>query len=229
MELSKRLQAVADMVSKGKCVADIGTDHGYIPIYLIQSNIAKKVYAMDVNQGPYMRAKNHVAAHKLENQIETRLSDGMRELKLQEANSIIIAGMGGGLVIKILDQDKRLWESIDELILQPQSEIGKVRAYLQRNGWKAVAEDMVLEDGKFYPLMKMIKGEEVELSAKELEYGRLLLQKKHRVLKKFVEKEIKVKVGILSKIESSQEEKIRERARQLKKELGEAYEVLGDL
>ncbi len=228
MELSKRLQAVADMVSRGKRVADIGTDHGYIPIYLIQSKKVDRVYAMDINQGPYKRAKNHVTSHKLEDKIETRLSNGMKALEENEANSIIIAGMGGGLVIKILDQDKRLWDTVDELVLQPQSEIRKVRAYLKNNGWKSIAEDMVLEDGKFYPIMKMVKGDASELSETELEYGSLLLKGRHPVLKQFIEKEIAIKEGILSKIGESNDEKVEQRVSQLKKELGVAYEVLGN-
>ena len=81
MELSKRLQAVADLVSDGLVVADVGTDHGYIPIYLIETKKSPKAFAMDVNKGPLLRAKEHIAEHGLISSIETRLSDGVRALK----------------------------------------------------------------------------------------------------------------------------------------------------
>lgn len=200
MELSNRLQAVADMLSENKIVADLGTDHGYIPIHLILSGKCQKVYAMDINEGPYNKAKQHIAGHGLSEKIVTRLSDGMSALDNGEANSIIIAGMGGGLVIKILEQDKRLWESIDEFILQPQSEIHKVRQYLQEMGFKIVKENMILEDGKYYPMMKAIKGKDTKYKEFELYYGKYLIENKHPILMDFIQKEIGLKENIIGKL-----------------------------
>lgn len=199
MELSKRLQAVADMVTE-EVVADLGTDHGYIPIYLIQSDKCKKVFAMDINEGPYKKAKLHIAGYGLSNQITTRLSDGMKALNPGEATSIIIAGMGGGLVIKILNQDRRLWDEINEFILQPQSEIHKVRQFLQENNLKIIEENMVYEDGKYYPMMRVVKGKEEIYSECELLYGRQLILNNNPILKAFIDKELLVKEGILKKL-----------------------------
>ena len=102
MELSKRLYAVAGLVTEGASVADIGTDHGYVPIYLVINNIASKVIAMDINRGPLERARMHIIGHGLKGKIETRLSDGLKEIEPFEVEGMIAAGMGGGLVIKIL-------------------------------------------------------------------------------------------------------------------------------
>ena len=104
MELSKRLQAVADLVTAGCRVADVGTDHAYIPIALVQEGRIPGAVAMDVNTGPLERARLHVAENRLEEKIELRLSDGLAALSPGEADSVVIAGMGGGLVIRILTE-----------------------------------------------------------------------------------------------------------------------------
>ena len=104
MELSKRLQAVADLVTEGASVADIGTDHGYIPIYLIEHHIAEKVIALDINRGPLERARMHIVGHGLKEKIETRLSDGLEKVLPGEVDTMIAAGMGGGIAY-FLDED----------------------------------------------------------------------------------------------------------------------------
>ena len=101
-ELSERLRAVADLVDDGMVVADIGTDHGYIPIALVQEGRCPRAVAMDINIGPLDRARAHIQAAELSEKIDTRRSDGMKELKAEEADCAIIAGMGGALTIKIL-------------------------------------------------------------------------------------------------------------------------------
>lgn len=229
MELSKRLQAVADLVSEGEIVADIGTDHGYIPIYLVQTGTCMKAFAMDINKGPYLRATQHVAGHGLSHQITTRQSDGMKALKEGEATSIIIAGMGGALVIKIVEQEKRLWETIHEMILQPQSELAKVRTYLQENQWKVVQEEMILEDGKYYPMMRVIRGVEEAYTGAELAYGRILIGEKHPVLKIFIEREIEIKEMLLSSLEDKCGSHIEQRIHDIREELEVAYEVQENL
>ena len=125
MELSKRLQAVADLVTAGCRVADVGTDHAYIPIALVQEGRIPGAVAMDVNTGPLERARLHVAENRLEEKIELRLSDGLAALSPGEADSVVIAGMGGGLVIRILTEGAQTVRGVKECILQPQSEIEK--------------------------------------------------------------------------------------------------------
>ena len=148
MELSKRLQAVADLVTEGASVADVGTDHGYIPIYLIEHNIAGKVIALDINRGPLERARMHVVGHGLKGKIETRLSDGLEKVLPGEVDTMIAAGMGGGLVIKILTEGYPVVESLDTMILQPQSEIPHFRTFLMDEGYLLLDENIIYEEGK---------------------------------------------------------------------------------
>lgn len=219
MEVSKRLQAVADLVSPGLTVADIGTDHGYIPIYLIETGKCKKALAMDVNRGPLLRAKEHIAEHRLESQIETRLSDGVTQLEVGECDAVVVAGMGGALTIKILEEGRSVFQSLREFILQPQSELHKVREYLLEQGYCIIAEDMVQEDGKFYPMMKVINGASDAYHAIEFRYGKFLLSEKHPVLKTFLEKEMQTKKMILQHLQKEDGLHIEVRRNELKEEL----------
>ena len=172
MELSKRLSAVAGLVTEGASVADIGTDHGYIPIWLAKRVPAVKLIAMDVNEGPLERAREHILAEGLSDRIDLRLSDGFSALDPGEVHTIIAAGMGGGLVIHILEANPAVTDSVQEFILQPQSEIERVRAYLEREGYTIVREEMVEEDGKYYPMMKAVHRREIiPYSEVELLYG----------------------------------------------------------
>ena len=219
MELSKRLQAVADLVSEGLVVADVGTDHGYIPIYLIETKKSPKAFAMDVNKGPLLRAKEHIAEHGLETCIETRLSDGVRALQKGECDCVVVAGMGGALTIKIMEEGKDIFRNLKEFVLQPQSELQKVRAYLCENAYFIVEENMVLDDGKFYPMFRVINGQSEEYHAIELCYGKLLLEQKNAVLKTFLQKEKAVKELILSNLEQSFGEHIEARRKEIQEEL----------
>lgn len=155
MELSGRLQAVASLVTAGHRVADIGTDHAYIPIYLVQEGLSASAIAMDVNRGPLKRAKEHVKQNGMEGRIELRLSDGFEKLEPSQADTAVIAGMGGPLMLRILEAYPETVRSLRELVLQPQSETAKVRAFLLEKGFLFIREDMVKDDGKYYPMMKV--------------------------------------------------------------------------
>lgn len=153
MKLSKRLELVLSFVEHGESAADVGTDHGHVPVELVRRNIVKKAVAMDVRKGPLSRATENIALAGLSGQIETRLSDGVAKLMPGEADSVVIAGMGGELIIKILENGRHMWDSVSQWVLSPQSEIFKVRRWLLENGFVIRKEDMVLEDGKFYTVM----------------------------------------------------------------------------
>lgn len=218
-ELSKRLQAVADLVTPGMRLADVGTDHAYIPIYLTQNGLVPSAIAMDINKGPLERADIHILEHGLDGKIVTRLSDGLVNLKMEEADTMIAAGMGGGLVIHILNEDPAKTRSLKELVLQPQSELAKVRRYLEEHRFRIVAEDMVEEDGKYYPMMKLVHGEEAPYSQEELYYGRLLLKKKNPVLYQFLQREHSLKKGIADRLGDQTGKGAESRQKELQDEL----------
>lgn len=154
--LSERLRAVASMVTPGSRVCDVGCDHGFVSIWLVEQNVSPRVLAMDVRVGPLGAAGRHVAQRGLESLIETRLSDGLHNYEIGEADSLICAGMGGRLMMRILGEEKAKTDSFKELILQPQSEIMQFRRWLREQGLRITDEKMVEEDGKFYPMMRAV-------------------------------------------------------------------------
>ena len=122
--------------------------------------------AMDVRKGPLSRAQEHIRQYGLEEYIQTRLSDGLEGLKAGEGDTLVIAGMGGPLMERILTDGRSVRNSFSELILQPQSDIPHFRRFIQSEGWEITEEKMVEEDGKFYPMMRVVPGENVHSSLK---------------------------------------------------------------
>ena len=230
MQISKRLEAVAGMVTSGSFLADIGTDHGYIPIYLIEHKRIPKAIAMDVNRGPLEKAKEHIMQAGLQDKIETRLSDGLEKLKPDEAESILIAGMGGPLTVRILSEGAGKLGACRELILQPQSDLKAVRAYLEGEGWKIDREEMVQEEGKFYPMMRAVPGEKSKMTPIQLRFGPLLLANCHPVLKDYLLREQRINEKILASLEGQESETAKARISEVEAELAmvrEALEVFG--
>ncbi len=226
IQISRRLQSVAAFVQQGKTLADVGCDHGYIPIYLLQKKKIEKAIAMDVNQGPLMRAKEHIQEWGLEDYIDIRLSDGVNALKPDEAESVVIAGMGGPLMEKILTEGDKVLKTVKELVLQPQSEIGHFRKYLSENNYCITHEEMILEDGKYYPIMRVIHGKMEEQTEAEYLYGKKLLQDKNPVLKEFLDREQKKAEELLEKLKNSQTKSAKTRISQLEKEWKDRKEAL---
>ncbi len=241
VKLSKRMKAVANMVTPGYVLADIGTDHGYVPISLVQKKKVPRAIAMDVNKGPLQRAKDHIAENQLEEYIETRLSDGVQGLAVGEVDSILIAGMGGDLVIRILSEGLEVCKEAKELVLQPQSELGRVRQFLREHLFQIVDEDMVIEDGKYYPMMRVVPVEvdnfwhllpEETLLPCDM-YGPLLLKNGNPSLRKYLVKQHKQLNKILKELEKQPNSKaISNRKKEVLEEIAlneSAYSILGEI
>ena len=227
--LSKRMEAVVNMVSpqslvvpEKKCIADIGCDHAYVSIALMERGLADKVIAMDVRKGPLEIAAKNVAEYGMENNIELRLSDGMERLKPGEADAIIIAGMGGLLMCSILErgiytmnggcqEEKKMKTPADNLcrpilILQPQSDICEVRKFLLQQKYLLEREQMLEEEGKYYTILRAVpmelqyeiecvdafEREQKDYSETELVYGRYGLEHRDTVLYEYLRKEATV-------------------------------------
>ncbi len=229
--LSKRMEAIASMITPGGVLADVGTDHGYIPIYQVQLHRNPHAIAMDLRKGPLERATEHIRQFGLTGQIKTRLSDGVAALEPGEADSIVVAGMGGELILHILSEGEAVCCKAKELILQPQSEIAAVRRYLREHGYYVDAEDMVFEDGKYYPMMRVRNGvKEVQAQAgatdgetgQELEdlYGALLLKNAHPVLMKYLSYQHGQLCTILEELEKQPDsDKITDRICQIRQQI----------
>lgn len=167
--LSKRLSCVAQMVSPGGTVCDVGCDHGFVAIYLIQKGIADRVLAMDVREGPLSRAQEHVWEYGLCDYIEVRLSDGLSAVSHKESiGTVIMAGMGGLLMTRLIDDALQRDIVMPELVLQPQSHWQQLRCFLRQQCYKIVQEDMICEEGKYYPVLRAIRIEERREASKEV-------------------------------------------------------------
>lgn len=206
MQLSKRMHLLASKVTEGNRLADVGTDHGYIPIALILKKKIPSAIAMDVNRGPLNRAEEHIRTYGLDTYIETRLSDGLHELKERESDTVLIAGMGGALTVRILSEGTHCLNTVKELILQPQSEIYLVREWLYQNNFRIVEEDIVLDDGKYYPVMKAVHGQAEALDEHALYYGDVHVQKSPEVLASFLKKEMEKNGKIMAVLRENGQE-----------------------
>ncbi len=195
MQLSLRLKTVADSVTGGNRVADVGCDHAYIAIHLAENNIAPRVVAMDVNKGPLSKARENIKVRGLEDRIETRLSDGLDRLNPGEADTVVIAGMGGALMVRILTEGEAALKEVKELILQPQSEIFLVRRHLHANGYRIESEKMVKEEDKYYIIIKALKDPVKEAYEQELFYlyGKQLLESGSPLVEEYLLREERLK------------------------------------
>lgn len=233
------MKTVAAMVGTGGVLADVGTDHGYIPIALVERQKIKAAIAMDIHAGPLARALKNIKAAHLENSIETRLCDGVSALAPGEADSILIAGMGGELILHILRNGEQVCARASELILQPQSDIRKVREFLREHQYKIIDEDMVCEDGKYYPMMKAVKEESGDVwmrmnsetkAACDI-YGPLLLRNGNPVLRRYLVRQHRQLTGLLQKLaQQAPSAAIEQRIQEIHRELRyneSAYTILG--
>ncbi len=220
MELSKRLSAIGAMVGRGERLADIGTDHGYLPIFLVETGVSPSAIAMDIKEGPLSRAAAHVAEHGLTDRITVRKSDGLSALRPGEADTAVIAGMGGLLMIKILKEGRETALSLKRLVLSPQSEIGEVRRYLLGNGYGIFREAMVFDEGKYYVIMEAGKAEDAEpWSYIEEEYGKYLIRSGSPVVREYLEKERRTLEAVRERLAEAGTARAGERMKEIEKRL----------
>lgn len=232
--LSKRLQMLADMVTAGSRVADVGCDHGFLPIYLVQTGKSPECLAMDVRKGPLSAAEEHIASRGLGEYIETRLSDGLAAYHIGEAETLVCAGMGGRLMERILTEGGEKSRSFAELILQPQSEIPEFRIYLRNAGYFITEENAVYEEGKFYFAMKAIyRGQTLTTGQERLNglydlYGEHLLLGRHPVLRQYLQERLRTVGELTERLRQKDSVKSENRQRELsleKEQLESALEL----
>jgi len=188
MELSIRLKAIVSMIGECDSVIDVGTDHGYVPIYLVKNAIIKKAIASDINRGPVAKAKNNIDINKTSQQISCRLGSGLSTVKKGEVQIAIIAGMGGNLIRDIIDADLDVVKELKYMVLQPVQNAEVLREYLYSTGYDIVDEEICYEDGKFYEIIKArYNTRPVSLDDIYYEISKILLDKRQTVMKKFIE------------------------------------------
>lgn len=205
MKLMQRLQCVASKVPQGSRIADIGTDHANIPIYLIKNEIAKSVIAADINKGPLERATKHICENGLVQMIKTRLGPGLTVLRPREVDTIIIAGMGGLLIKDILADSHGILDAITTLILQPMIAHDVLREWLYNNGFIIVDEELAKEGNKIYTVIVAAHGNEM---VDEIYYdiGKKLFEQKDPLLGEYLKKKINKVKKVLYELEGQETE-----------------------
>lgn len=170
MKLTPRLQKIASLVPENSVMADIGTDHAYIPAYCILNGICQKAFAMDVNSGPLSNAEETLTRYGISDKVELRLSNGLERLSPDEADTVVIAGMGG-LLIKSILENGNLKEGTT-LILQPMLAVKELRQYLYESEMAVDNEYLAKEDRKLYNIIVATVGKKTEYTREDIVIGR---------------------------------------------------------
>ncbi|MFX4261643.1 tRNA (adenine(22)-N(1))-methyltransferase [Pelotomaculum propionicicum] len=187
MELAKRLAAAAEYVPAGSVAADIGTDHAYLPIYLVEAGICRRVIATELRPGPFRSALRKVDEHKLNHKVDLRLGDGLKAINPSESDVIVLAGMGGNTIREILSASPEVLSTVKMLILQPMADPGDLRSWLAANGWRIYDERLVEENGKIYVIIAAVPGCEEVKDSVLLELGPRLAEKKDPLFGRYLE------------------------------------------
>ncbi|TFZ40069.1 SAM-dependent methyltransferase [Soehngenia longivitae] len=228
MRLSKRLQSIVSLVPDNSIVADIGTDHGYVPFKLIESGKSKRIIATDISNESLNKTISYIKQDLLiDGKIVTRVGNGLVPIKPFEVDTVIIAGMGGILISDILKEDIKKTDSFVNFILQPMVASTELRVFLNKNGFEIIDEDLVAEDGFIYEVIYAKRG--LELIADEIyfEIGRKLIQKRHPLLNEFISKKIEEALFIISELDKHlYSPKAQEKRQDLEKKIAKYKEVL---
>ncbi len=228
IKLSNRLQAVARQIPAGLRVADVGTDHGYLPVYLVVNDIAPKVIASDRGKRPLDSARQLISLLSLENQIDVRLGDGLSVLQPDEAEVICLAGMGGVAIKEIISAGLPLAQAAKRLVLQPQRNVPAVRRFLVANGFKIVAEDLAEDDGFYYEIIAVEPGP-MELTEQEADFGPLLLRDGHPLFKDFLILKETDLTQLLAAMADNNSKDSLQRKKQLEEEISRIGKLIGSL
>ena len=172
--ISKRLELVASFVPQGSILLDVGSDHAYLPIELVERGQIEVAIAGEVVEGPYQSAVKNVEAHGLKEKIQVRLANGLAAFEEEDQVSVItIAGMGGRLIATILEEGLDKLSNIQRLILQPNNREDDLRIWLQDHDFQIVAESILEEASKFYEIL-VVEAGQMKLSASDVRFGPFL-------------------------------------------------------
>ncbi|MEA3422320.1 MAG: class I SAM-dependent methyltransferase [Bacillota bacterium] len=201
MELSNRLQVIAGCITKGNSVADIGTDHAYLPIYLIDNNISRNIFASDIVEGPVRNALSNVKKHNMDKEIKIIQASGLKGIT-DFIDTIIISGMGGMQIIDILSDDLDIAYAAKELILQPMKNSIELRKFLVKNKFNIVEEKIAIDNEKYYEIIKAVKGNMIVNDSMEYEVTPALRRNRDKSTRLFIEKKIDTTRKIIKKLEN---------------------------
>ena len=228
MKLSPRLLAIAEMVPEGSRVADIGTDHGYIPVFLKKTGRAKWAMASDINTGPLEKAAEVIKRHGLETEIDIRRGDGLTVLDGGEADTIVVAGMGGMLMRDILAAGVRVLKDVKRLVLQPMNAQEVVRKWLAENGYAIVDEGLARERDRIYQVIAAEHGHQHIEDPVYFEIGKKLVENKDPLLPRLIEKKITEYKKIMTGLQVSKDRQAVEKLKEYRVRLERLRGVMED-
>lgn len=218
-QLSARLIRVAEWIPNGMRVADIGSDHAYLPCFLVLRDETTTAIAGEVNEGPFQLAKSQVQRLGLSHKIDVRKGNGLEVLQKGEADVIAIAGMGGGLITTILDEGKEKLEGVTRLVLQPNVAARQIRIWLRQNGWRIHKEGILSEDEKIYEIIVAERGDDKDLYEEETEkkllLGPYLMKEKNKIFYEKWQHEVSVWKRILSQLDEATENETSKQKRKI--------------
>lgn len=187
MDLSLRLKKIASMIDKCESIVDVGTDHAYVPIYLINNDVCNKAIASDINKGPVEKAKKNIKREGLEQRVDCRLGGGLTTVKPEEVNAAVIAGMGGNLIRDILEESMDVFKSLEYVILQPVQNVDVLREYIYDRGYALIDEELCKDEEKYYEIMKVkFNDSPKKIEPIFYEISEILINKKHPMLKEYI-------------------------------------------
>ncbi len=203
LNVSERIKQLAKMTPRGSKVADIGTDHGLLPCYLVLEGIAPYVIAADQRSGPLRSAEKNVKAYGCVDKVDLRLGAGLKVLSPGEVSTLILAGLGGKTIKQILCDAPEISNNVEQIICQPMNAAAEVRFFIEQSGWMIDNEELIFEDGRIYEFISAKKGMMPKMTRAEALYGPLLLGSRHRLLSWQLEKDLKALQEILIQLTKS--------------------------
>ncbi len=188
MRLSSRLKAIAEFVSDGEKIIDIGCDHALLDIYLYQNRKKVKIIASDIHEGALKQAEKNIKKYELEKKIKLRLGDGLDVVKNGEVNTVIISGMGYSTIIGILSNKEKL-EGVEKIIVQSNTDVVKLRKSVIKLGFKINREKLVKDKDIIYTVIEFVRGKE-KYSYEEIYFGPCIMKEKNKLFYEYYNKKL---------------------------------------
>lgn len=224
--LSPRLKIIAESIQGFETMADIGSDHAYLPIYLIKHKRVKSAIVTDVNSGPVSIAKERLKSNKVEARISVRQGDGLLVIKPGEAEVIVIAGMGGILIKDILDKGVKVAQSARLLVLQPMRDSDKIRKWLLENSFEIIDEELVKDQDKIYEVIWARPADEAREAKGLMLVGEKIIEKKHPLAVEYINRKTDELKKVMAALECMDIESCKERAEECRTLINYYLEVL---
>ena len=226
IELKQRLATIARQVPQGTTIIDVGTDHAYLPIFLVQQKICSKAVGVDVHRGPYLSALEQVKAQGLADQITVYFGDGLQPIKADEGNVVVIAGMGGTTIIEILGGANQVLPQVHRLILQPMIAGATLREWLIAHNWAIIDEELVEEEERIYEIIVAERGTQEIPDEVLLELGPWIVAKQDPLLPELIKRKVFALQAILAQLERTQRPEVKAKKLELMEKIAQLQGVL---